>query len=429
MDPFMKAQEIDDNYKVINDARTKSYKIDDKKLAQIETMSRRMFFSLNRSRAVNETLIAKFRDSFAEEDRMIYSALLIILRDRYCIQLRATQLLTDEPQKFNFTTHRTERLREAVTSLLEKEAIEVVDQQHTDWSQQTVDKEGTTPVLPLTTSGAPVTQTVELLVKCSPRLDETVSNQLKYASRQGGDVNVSVSVLAYPLPTLTWSRSNTISQNLTGSSIPVSDISVTARLHLANLQEQDFGDYSLAVDNGVGGFGAWTLSIVSEGPPSTPTNVSVSPEGPFTLHVSWKEEFNGGANQTFTVEYSTDKKDWKTAGSHTETGSGNYMTSPINDLNSDTLYYVRIVARNKFGNSSYTEHVTGRTEKKVIPAPGPPAGLIGGVAGGVAGVLILVVIVVVVMIVRRRGKRGEDTERITSKRQGKGYKRQTRNEE
>ncbi|XP_046543343.1 hemicentin-1-like [Haliotis rubra] len=266
--------------------------------------------------------------------------------------------------------------------------------------------------------GAPVTQRVELLVKCTPQLDETVPKQLKYASRQGGDVNVSVSVLAYPLPTFTWSRSISTSQDLTGSSSPVSDISVTARLHLTNLQQQDFGDYNLTVDNGVGGSVTYTVSIVPTGPPNTPTNVSVSHEGPFTLHVSWKEEFNGGATQTFTVEYSTDKKDWKIAGSHMETGSENFMTSPINDLNSDKLYYVRIIARNKFGNSSYTEHVTGLTEKKVIP-PGPPAGLIGGVAGGVAGVLILVVIVVVVMIVRRRGKRGEDTERITSKGRGK----------
>ncbi|XP_046546386.1 sialoadhesin-like [Haliotis rubra] len=101
--------------------------------------------------------------------------------------------------------------------------------------------------------GAPVSQRVELLVKCSPRLDGTVSQQLKYAARLGGDVTVSVSVLAYPLPTFTWSRSISTTQDLTGSSSPVSDISVTARLHLTNLQQQDFGDYSLTVDNGVGG--------------------------------------------------------------------------------------------------------------------------------------------------------------------------------
>ncbi|XP_046558842.1 hemicentin-1-like, partial [Haliotis rubra] len=251
--------------------------------------------------------------------------------------------------------------------------------------------------------GAPVTTKVELLIKCSPRLDETVPKQLKYASRQGENLTVSVPVLAYPLPTFTWSRSISTSQDLTGSSSPVSDISVTARLHLTNIQEQDFGDYSLTVDNGVGGSVTYTVNIVTTGPPSTPTNISVSPEGPFSLHVSWKEEFNGGATQTFTVEYSTDEKDWKTAGSHTETESGNYMTSSINDLNSDTLYYVRVVARNQFGSSSYTEHATGLTEKKVMaPAAPSQAGLIAGVT---VGVILVVGIVVIVVIMARKGYR------------------------
>ncbi|XP_071095654.1 B-cell receptor CD22-like [Haliotis cracherodii] len=113
--------------------------------------------------------------------------------------------------------------------------------------------------------GAPDSQRLELLVKCSPRLDE--SQQLKYVSRLGGKVMVIVSVLAYPLPTLTWSRTNSTSQDLTASSSPVSDISVTARLHLTNLQQQDFGDYSLTVDNGVGGSVAYTVSIMFADPP------------------------------------------------------------------------------------------------------------------------------------------------------------------
>ncbi|XP_046545505.1 synaptogenesis protein syg-2-like [Haliotis rubra] len=119
--------------------------------------------------------------------------------------------------------------------------------------------------------GAPVTQRVELLVKCSPRVDGTVFLPLKYATRLDGDVTVSVAILAYPLPSFTWSRSISTSQDLTGSSSPVSDISVTARLHLTNLQEQDFGDYSLTVDNGVGESVTYTVNIVPSGPPNTPT--------------------------------------------------------------------------------------------------------------------------------------------------------------
>ncbi|XP_071095627.1 cell adhesion molecule CEACAM2-like [Haliotis cracherodii] len=108
--------------------------------------------------------------------------------------------------------------------------------------------------------GAPVSQRLELLVKCSPRLDE--SQQLKYVSRLGGNVMAIVSILAYPLPTFTWSRTTNSSQDLTGSSSPVSDISVIARLHLTNLQQQDFGDYSLRVNYGLGVSVAYTVSIM-----------------------------------------------------------------------------------------------------------------------------------------------------------------------
>ncbi|XP_067651691.1 cell adhesion molecule DSCAML1-like [Haliotis asinina] len=113
--------------------------------------------------------------------------------------------------------------------------------------------------------GARVSQRVELLVQCSPRLDDSVSQQLRFASTLGGDVTVSVSVLAYPLPAFAWSRSISTSQDLTGSSTPVSDISVTARLHLTNLQRQDFGDYSLTVGNGVDSSVSYTVGVVHVG--------------------------------------------------------------------------------------------------------------------------------------------------------------------
>ncbi|XP_071094603.1 neural cell adhesion molecule 1-like [Haliotis cracherodii] len=113
------------------------------------------------------------------------------------------------------------------------------------------------------THGTDDSSSVSVDVTRSPRLAATVPTQLKYAARFGGNVNVSVTVLAYPLPTFTWSRTNCTSQDLTGSSSPVSDISVTARLHLTNLQQQDFGDYSLTVDNGVGSSVTYTLTIES----------------------------------------------------------------------------------------------------------------------------------------------------------------------
>ncbi|XP_046576246.1 hyaluronan mediated motility receptor-like [Haliotis rubra] len=81
MEPFLKAPEVDDDYKIITNSRQRTYKNEDKKLAQLDTTTRRTFFGSARSRAINETLILKFKNSSAEEARMIYSALLMQKRD------------------------------------------------------------------------------------------------------------------------------------------------------------------------------------------------------------------------------------------------------------------------------------------------------------------------------------------------------------
>ncbi|XP_046558360.1 nephrin-like isoform X1 [Haliotis rubra] len=200
--------------------------------------------------------------------------------------------------------------------------------------------------------GAPVIQTVELLVKCSPRLEGTVSQQLKYAATLGVDVTVSVSVLTYPLPTFTWTRSISTSQDLTGSSSPVSDISVTARLHLTNLQQQNFGDYSLTVDNGVGSPVTYTVSIVPAGPPQIPSqfrdldNATTS-----SVWLSWLPGFNGGRPQTFLIEYlQSGTRKWTVHNSNDD--KGERMVVDVTGLISGEIYTFRLLAKNDYGDMS-----------------------------------------------------------------------------
>ncbi|XP_046555450.1 uncharacterized protein LOC124264719 [Haliotis rubra] len=85
MDPFMRAPDLDENIKLVNDSRNKVYKVEDKKLAQLDTATRRSFFGLARSRAISEALINKFQNPSSEEDRMILSALLTQKKDQYFI--------------------------------------------------------------------------------------------------------------------------------------------------------------------------------------------------------------------------------------------------------------------------------------------------------------------------------------------------------
>ncbi|XP_046558354.1 protein turtle homolog B-like [Haliotis rubra] len=255
--------------------------------------------------------------------------------------------------------------------------------------------------------GAPVTRRVELLVQCSPRLDD--SKQLKFATTLGGDVTVSVSVLAYPPPTFTWSRVISISQDLTGSSSPASDISITASVHLTNLQQQDFGDYSLTVGNGVGSPVTYTVSVVPVGPPQTPTqfrdldNATTS-----SVWLSWLPGFNGGHPQMFPIEYRQfATRTWTVYKSYDDTGE--MMVVEVTGLISGGIYIIRLHAKNHYGNSD------GYVLVESVTAGDPPdqqkleASCIstGVLAGATVGTFLLTLLIggTVLIVLYRKGYR------------------------
>ncbi|XP_048241010.1 nephrin-like [Haliotis rufescens] len=254
--------------------------------------------------------------------------------------------------------------------------------------------------------GAPVSQRVELLVKCSPRLEETAAQQLKYAARLAGNVNVSVSVLAYPLPTFTWSRTTSTSQDLTGSSSPVSDISVTARLHLTNLQQQDFGDYSLTANNGEGGLVTYTVSVVSEGPPQIPTqfrdldNATTS-----SVWLSWLPGFNGGNPQTFLLEYlKFESRTWTVYKTYADTGK--MMVVEVTGLTRGDIHIFRLHARNDYMDSNRYVLVETRTAGDPPNQQNleTPCSCTGVIAGSTVGTLLLTLLIggIVLMVLYRK---------------------------
>ncbi|XP_048241016.1 nephrin-like [Haliotis rufescens] len=224
--------------------------------------------------------------------------------------------------------------------------------------------------------GTPVSQRVVLLVKCSPRLDETVPQQLKYATRLGGNVNVSVSILAYPLPTFTWSRTTSIRQDLTGSSSPVSDISVTARLHLTNLQQQDFGDYSLTVNNGESSSLTYTVSIVSEGPPEIPTQLrDLDNATTSSVWLSWLPGFNGGHPQRFLLEHlKFATRTWTVYKTYADTGK--MMVVEVTGLTPGDIHIFRLHSRNDYVDSSRYVFLETRTAGGMCHSSGITNGLI-----------------------------------------------------
>ncbi|XP_067675813.1 hemicentin-1-like [Haliotis asinina] len=253
--------------------------------------------------------------------------------------------------------------------------------------------------------GAPVTERVELLVKCPPRVAETVSLPLKFATRLGGDVTVSVSVFAYPLPTFIWSRSISTTQDLTGTSIPVSDISVTARLHLTNLEQQDFGDYDLAVSNGVGEPVTYTVTLVPAGPPQTPTqfrdldNATTS-----SIWLSWLPGFNGGCTQTFLIEYRQfATRRWTAYKSYDDRGE--IMVVEVTGLTPGEIYPFRLQARNDYGSSNRHVFVETATAGDPPDQQNLDASCSGIIAGVTVGTFLLTLLFggTILIILYRKG--------------------------
>ncbi|XP_071095655.1 protein turtle homolog B-like [Haliotis cracherodii] len=254
--------------------------------------------------------------------------------------------------------------------------------------------------------GASGSQGLEMLVKCSPRLDGPVAQQLKYASRLGGNMNVSVSVLAYPLPTFTWSRSTSTRQDLTESSSPVSDILVTARLHLTNLQKQDFGDYSLTANNVEGGSVAYTVSIVSEGPPQTPTqfrdldNATTS-----SVWLSWLPGFNGGHPQMFVLDHHQfGTRTWTVYKTYADTGK--MMVVEVTGLTRGDIYIFRLHAKNDYVDSNRYVFVETRTAGDPPNQQNleTPCSCTWVIAGSTVGTLLLTLLIggIVLMVLYRK---------------------------
>ncbi|XP_071094657.1 neural cell adhesion molecule 1-like [Haliotis cracherodii] len=269
-------------------------------------------------------------------------------------------------------------------------------------------------------TGEMVTRKVELIVRCSPRLDESVSKELKYASKLGGNLNVTVSVLAYPPPIFTWSRTTSTSQDLTGSSIPVSAISVTARLHLTNLQQQDFGDYSLTVDNGIDGSVSYTINIVYEDSPETPTRFRTSGNATASsLWLSWQPEFNGGHPQTFVVEYRQYcSTTWSVYNIYDDTDK--MMVVEVSGLTPGTTYIFRLHARNEY-LPSHRAYVYVETKTDGVPTDTKDLEAVnsGILAGTAIGTLLLTLLIegIVLMLLYRKGFRIGNSHRETASRE------------
>ncbi|XP_041373613.1 synaptogenesis protein syg-2-like [Gigantopelta aegis] len=204
-----------------------------------------------------------------------------------------------------------------------------------------------------------VNKSVQLVVRCSPRLDHRVTFKKEFAAAEGGNVTLNISVIANPIPTFTWYHLTDENKKELGSgSSATTDVSAVGNITLTHVQHGDIGTYQVVVSNGAPRQDlVVNLTLHLAGPPNIPMNVTAWSNGPHSVSVSWIEEFNGGSNQTFLIQYRADTtSQWTNLTEEfPEKVLHTNHTAVISNLQPETRYLVRVLAYNKYGYKGFTK--------------------------------------------------------------------------
>ncbi|XP_041379121.1 hemicentin-2-like [Gigantopelta aegis] len=249
-----------------------------------------------------------------------------------------------------------------------------------------------------------VSESVQLVVRCSPRQDHRVPFQKQFVAAVGGDVTLKISVIANPTPTFTWYKLTNGNKNRLGSgSSSTTDVSAVGKLTLTNAQQRDIGTYQVVVSNG-----AKTTDLVENltidvaGPPSIPPEFKVWSRDPHSMLVVWLEGFNGGSEQMFIVQYRADTTPQWTNLTDVIPGKGvnTIQEAVIPNLQSNTRYLVRVLAYNRYGYEDFTEEQEALTSPSASSNEVTGAGIAVGI---VIGIAVAAVSATVFVILWRRG--------------------------
>ncbi|XP_053389575.1 hemicentin-2-like isoform X2 [Mercenaria mercenaria] len=263
---------------------------------------------------------------------------------------------------------------------------------------------------------ADTVSSVTVKVKVLPKI---LTHVLIFAGRVSGLINVSLQFYSFPdIEEVAFKRydDQTIT-NDTAKKYIVSHYETTVRdkfygkevslsgmqgnLVISNLKKEDFGNYTLILKNELGNtITPFIIDAIS--PPSGAFDITINNIQQNTVRVSWKPGFHGGFAQTFLIQLSTDRTQWRNE--ETIYGGTDESEEPmyevLHNLQESTTYYVRMYAFNSEGNSPFSE-VHNFTTLPITVQDNSAAVTAGAVGGAISAVVVIAVIVVVVVLVRR----------------------------
>ncbi|XP_052062856.1 nephrin-like [Mytilus californianus] len=248
-------------------------------------------------------------------------------------------------------------------------------------------------------------RTVNLVIRCKPR---DVKTERKIGTKVNTDVRIVMNVISFPAPTVTWLRKTAFIWRVEKDKYDYRhNISSTIRITSID----DFSEHGIKICNTLGCI-VENITLKPEDKPEAPRNFSVETTTFRSVNLSWIVGFNGGHEQTFSVQFKTrDGGQEVTKTVQTDditTGSTVYFT--LNELKADTSYQVMVLSTNKHGKRNASLEFKTKVEP-TVKSPSKSAsmpGILVGIGCGIAVILIIVTSLYVFCSRRNRGTKSEN---------------------
>ncbi|CAC5424009.1 unnamed protein product [Mytilus coruscus] len=209
------------------------------------------------------------------------------------------------------------------------------------------------------------TKTVNFIICCKPRNASVESRTI--GAKIGTVENIVMNVVSFPAPTIKFVFKTGFNLTIQRDRYDYRH-KIYSTIHIKS--KHDFGVYGIEVCNKVGCI-VENITVKPEDKPEAPQNFSVGTTTFRSVNLSWIAGFDGGHNQTFTVQFKTTEDDrWKTKKVDTNeirTGSTVYYT--LDHLKPDTSYQVMVLSTNKHGK----RNASLEFETKVEPTLSSPS--------------------------------------------------------
>ncbi|KAH3811415.1 hypothetical protein DPMN_139825 [Dreissena polymorpha] len=239
---------------------------------------------------------------------------------------------------------------------------------------------------------------IEIKIRCAPRSSPFMPATPKVWTKTNSSVTLTYTIVAYPPPSsssaFVWRKKVNEEWFIVNATrrlhIQISQDRLQTNLSILQVQEDDFTNYTVKVNNDIGTT-EQTFVILANEQPAIPEHFRVSedPVTDNTVIVEWKPGFNGGENQWFVIGYKQ------------ETGNNwTYKTifeditrTAIEGLVAGSSYQFKMYAENSVGRSDKTIVLTLATRAKADNGSTSPVGAaVGGAVGGTFVIVICIVL-------------------------------------